>query len=152
VTASTAIADLLRAPLDPDWTVDGLAEQVLGAVASHPSDSDQEFVVALDDGTDPQSRRLLRPLLACLASKSAAEAGTPANLYGGPLAFERPGLHGPVWIHGRSENRPGNVRATLRRSNSPPDWARHPATPVADRTPESRPHAPDTSAVDAVWR
>ena len=71
--------------------------------------------------TDRQSRRLLRPLLACLATKSAAEAGSPVNLYGGHFSFKRPGPNGPVWILGRFENRPGNVRVTLRRSSSPPE-------------------------------
>ena len=81
----------------------------------------QEFVIHADATTDRQSRRLLRPLLACLATKSAAEAGSPPNLYGGHLSFKRPGPKGPVWILGEFENRPGSVRVTLRRSTSPPE-------------------------------
>jgi hypothetical protein len=120
VTASNPITALLRAPLGPDWTVEGLAEQVLGAIAAQRSEEAQEFVLDADASTDRQSRRLLRPLLACLAAKSAAEAGTPANLYGGHFSFQRQGPQGPVWILGHFENRPGSVRLALRRSSSPP--------------------------------
>lgn len=120
VTANNSITDLLGAPLGPDWTVDELAEQVLGTIAAQRSEV-QEFILDLDATTDRQSRRLLRPLLACLATKSAAEAGTPANLYGGHFSFKRPGPQGPVWILGRFENQPGSVRVTLRRSSSPPE-------------------------------
>jgi len=121
VTANNPITDLLGAPLGPGWTVEGLAEQVLGAVAARRSEEGQEFVLDADTATDRQSRRLLRPLLACLATKSAAEAGTPVNLYGGHFSFQRPGPQGPVWILGRFENRPGNVRVMLRRASSPPE-------------------------------
>jgi hypothetical protein len=120
VTADNPITDLLAAPLSPDWTVEGLAEQVLGAIAAHRSEGAQEFVLDADATTDRQSRRVLRPLLACLATKSAAESGTPANLYGGRLSFKRPGPEGPVWILGQFENGPGTVRVALRRSSSPP--------------------------------
>jgi hypothetical protein len=119
VTANNPIAELLRAPLGPDWTVEGLTEQLLSAIAAQGSEDGQEFVLDAAAATDRQSRRLLRPLLACLATKSAAEAGSPADLYGGQFAFKRPGPTGPVWILGRFENRPGCVRATLRRSSSP---------------------------------
>jgi ATP-dependent Zn protease len=54
-------------------------------------------------------------LLACLATKSAAEAGTPPNLYGGQLSFKRIGPDGPVWIFGEFENKPGSVRIAFRR-------------------------------------
>src|SRR5205809_7816661 len=130
VTANNPITDLLGAPLGPDWTVEGLAEQVLGAIAVQRSEEVQEFILDADTTTDRQSRRLLRPLLACLATKSAAEAGTPANLYGGRFSFKRPGPKGPVWIVGQFENRPGSVRVTLRRSSSPPE------------RPEARPGQP----------
>jgi hypothetical protein len=121
VTANNPITDLLSTPLGPDWTVEGLAEQLLGAIAAQRSEEAQEFVFDADATTDRQSRRLLRPLLACLATKSAAEAGTPANLYGGNFSFKRPGPKGPVWILGQFDNRPGSVRLALRRSNSPPE-------------------------------
>jgi hypothetical protein len=121
VTANNPIVDLLGAPLGPDWTVEGLVEQVLGAIVAERSEEAQEFVVDAGTITDGQSRRLLRPLLACLATKSAAETGTPANLYGGQVSFKRPGPEGPVWILGQFENRPGSVRVTLRRSSSPPE-------------------------------
>src|SRR5215831_18553455 len=116
VTANNPIPELLGAPLGPDWTVEALAEQVLSAIAAQHSEATQEFILDAEGTTDRQSRRLLRPLLACLATKSAAEAGTPANLYGGQLSFKRPGPQGPVWILGQFENRPGSVRVTFRRS------------------------------------
>lgn len=124
------ITDLLGTPLCPDWTVEGLTEQVLSAIAVQRSEEGQEFVLDADTTTNRQSRRLLRPLLACLATKSAAEAGTPADLYGGRLAFKRPGSDGPVWIIGQFENRPGAVRVTLRRSTSPPQNSEPRATPL----------------------
>src|SRR5437868_11857658 len=119
VTAKNSITDLLGAPLGPDWTVEGLAEQVLVAIAARRSEEAQEFVLDAAATTDRQTRRVLRPLLACLATKSAAEAGTPPNLYGGHLAFTRPGPEGPVWILGHFENRPGRARVAFRRSASP---------------------------------
>src|SRR5437868_7559835 len=119
VTANNPITDVLGAPLGPDWTVEGLAEGVLGAIAAQGTEEGHEFVLDPGATADHQSRRLLRPLLACLATKSAAEAGTPANLYGGHFSFRRPGPDGPVWILGEFENRPGRVRVTLRRSSLP---------------------------------
>jgi hypothetical protein len=120
VTTNNPIVDLLSAPLGPDWTVEALAEQVLSAIAAQRSDAAQEFVVDAATTTDRQLRRILRPFLACLATKSATEAGKPADLYGGHLSFKRLGGEGPVWILGHFENRPGAVRLTLRRSSSPP--------------------------------
>lgn len=120
VTNNNLIVKVLGAPLGPDWTVEGLAEQVLSAMAVERLDEGEELELNADAGTDRQVRRLLRPVLACLASKSAAEAGTPANLYGGQFSFKRPGVKGPVWIFGQFENQPGSVRITLRRSDSPP--------------------------------
>ncbi len=61
VTANTPLTDLLGAPLGPDWTVEGLAEQVLGFIAAQGSEEAQEFVLDADATTDRQSRRLLRP-------------------------------------------------------------------------------------------
>jgi hypothetical protein len=119
VTANNLLTDLLSAPLGPDWTMEWLAEQVLDAVAVRHSAGGEEFVLDADATTDRQTRRLLRPLLACLATKSAAEAGTPANLYSGQFCFQRPSPQGPVWVLGSFENRPGSVRITLRRSSSP---------------------------------
>ena len=121
VTAGKAITDLLSAPLGPDWTVEGLAEQLLSAIAAQRPDEAEELTFEADATTDRQTSRLLRPLLACLATKSAAEAGTPVNLYGGHVCFKRPGPNGPVWILGEFENRPGSARVTLRRSSSPHD-------------------------------
>ncbi len=111
------ITDILSAPLDPNWTMDGLVERVLNAIAAQPPESEQEF--ALDDTTDRQVCRLIRPLLACLATKSASEAGIPVNLYGGHFSLQRPGPAGPVWVVGDFENQPGSVRVTLRLANRP---------------------------------
>lgn len=117
MTTDTTLADLLSTPLDPGWTVDGLADRVLDAIAAQPAGS--EFVLAVDDTTARQVRRLVRPLLACLATRSAGEAGAPVNLYGGRLSFRRPGPAGPVWVVGDFENQPGSVRVAMRRSGSP---------------------------------
>jgi hypothetical protein len=114
---NTTITDILSAPLDPNWTMDCLADRVLNAIAALPPESEQEF--ALDDTTGRQVRRLIRPLLACLATKSASEAGIPVNLYGGHFSFQRPGPAEPVWVVGDFENQPGSVRVTLRRVNRP---------------------------------
>jgi len=119
-TTGKPITDLLSAPRGSAWTIDQLAEEVLCAVAAQGPGDVQEFVLDADVASDRQSRRVLRPLLACLATKSAAEAGTPPNLYGGRLAFQRPGRKGPVWILGQFENRPGTVRVAFRRASSPP--------------------------------
>jgi hypothetical protein len=120
VTADNPIAALLAAPVGPDWSVEGLAERVLSAVATHSPEEGREFVLDLNTTTDRQSHRLLRPLLACLAVKSAAEAGTSPNLYGGELAFKRADSGGrPVWVLGTFENRPGTVHVALRRAASP---------------------------------
>ncbi|HUR54156.1 MAG TPA: hypothetical protein VMZ71_08495 [Gemmataceae bacterium] len=129
MTANNPISDLLSAPLDPDWTIEGLAEKVLSVVAGDQSAPGREFVFDADATTDRQSRRLLRPLLACLATKSAAESQTTADLYGGQLAFQRPGPNGAVWVLGQFENRPGSVRVSLRRSDSPPAFP-HPTGPA----------------------
>jgi hypothetical protein len=125
VTAENPITDLLAAPLSPDWTIEGLAEQLLGAIASQPKVEAKNLLLDAAATTDRQSQRVLRPLLACLATKSAAEAGTSPNLYEGQLSFKRIGPDGPIWILGEFENKPGSVRVAFRRSSFPP------------RTPES---------------
>jgi hypothetical protein len=119
VTSSNELTKLLSAPIGPDWNVEKLAEQVLEAIAAQPSQEGQEIVLDADALTNRQARRLLRPLIACLATKASAEAGTPVNLYGGHFAFQRPGPQGPVGILGQFENRPGRVRIGLRRRDSP---------------------------------
>lgn len=123
MTDNNLIAEILDAPLGPDWTVEALAERILGTIAARRSDVAEEYVLDAEALTDRQSHRLLRPFLACLAMRSADEAGTPVDLYGGRLSFKRPGSNGPVWILGQFENRPGCVRLTLRCSESPPEWA-----------------------------
>jgi hypothetical protein len=120
VTADNPLTELLAGPLNPDWTVERLAEQLLGAIATRRSE-EMEFVLDADTPIDRQSRRLFRPLLACLATMSAAEAGTTPHLYGGHLCFKRPGPEGPVWILGQFDNRPGAVRIAFRKSGSPPE-------------------------------
>jgi hypothetical protein len=123
VSAEPPLFDLLSAPLSSDWTVEQLAEDVLSATAERGTNADQEFVLDVETAANSQSRRLIRPLLACLATKSAAEAGTCPNLYGGWLSYQRPGHQGPVWILGQFENKPGAARVVFRRSSSAPqDW------------------------------
>jgi hypothetical protein len=119
VTTTNPILDLLAAPLEPDWNVEGLAEQLLNLIAAQRSGDGQEFALDENATTNRQVQRLLRPLLACLATKSAAESGKPVELYGGDLSFKRSGSSGPVWIVGHFENRPGSVRAVLGCSKSP---------------------------------
>ncbi len=109
VSADNLVNNLLSAPLDADWTVEGLAEQILSAIAVQRTPEGQEFVLD-GNAADRQSQRIVRPLLACLAAKSAAEAGTAPNLYEGRLSFRRLGPDGPVWIIGPFENKPGSVR------------------------------------------
>jgi hypothetical protein len=122
VTADNPIAALLAAPVGPDWSIEGLAERVLSAIATHPAEEGHELVLDVNTTTDRQSRRALRPLLACLAVKSAAEAGTSPNLYGGELSFKRADRGGrPVWVLGTFENRPGAVHVAFRRAASPPE-------------------------------
>src|SRR5947209_58758 len=87
VTAENPKTDLLAAPLSSDWTIEGLAEQLLGTIASLPKEDAKNLLLDAAATTDRQSQRVLRPLLACLATKSAAEAGTPSNLYEGQLSF-----------------------------------------------------------------
>jgi len=121
VTAENPITELLAAPIGPDWTIEGLAEQLLRTIASQPKEETKELFLDAAAATDRQSQRVLRPLLACLATKSAAEAGTHPNLYEGQLSFKRMGPEGPVWISGEFENKPGSVRVTFQRSSSPPE-------------------------------
>lgn len=120
VTADNLIHDILAAPLGPDWTVEALAEQMLDGIANQRTDGD-EFALDANSITNRQVLRLIRPLLACLANKSAVETGAPVNLYGGHLSFKRAVSNGLVRIIGQFENRPGNVCVMLRRSCSPLD-------------------------------
>jgi hypothetical protein len=141
VNAGISISDLLAVPLGPDWTIEGLAEQLLDAIAVHRPEvvgEVQEFVLDAGAVTDSQSRRVLRPLLACLATKSAAEAGTPVNLFGGPLCFKRSSPTGPVWITGQFDNRPGAVRVAFRRSDSAPESPKPTSVLSPSGLPEDR--------------
>ena len=119
MNTGNAIADLLAAPLSPKWTIEGLAEQLLCTIAGCRIGESHELILPAGAGAHAQVRRLLRPLLACLATKSAAEAGIAPNLYGGDVSFKRTGSEGPVWVLGQFENRPGMVRICLQRSASP---------------------------------
>ena len=114
MTVANSIIELLTTPPSDDTTIESLAEQLLSAVARCPSP--HEFALDAADATDRQARRLLRPLLACLAIKSAAEAGADADIYGGRLAFTRPGPDGPVLIVGEFDNKLGKTRVSLHRS------------------------------------
>ena len=118
VTADNPIIELLAAPLSPDWTIKGVAEQLLSTIASKSS-GEQVLALTEEALSDHQSRRMIRPLLACLASMSADKSGTSPNIYGGHLSFKREGSEGPVWILGEFENKLGSVRVSLHRSSSP---------------------------------
>jgi hypothetical protein len=102
-----SIADFLDAPLEADWTVDRLAERLLESVARRNDGSVWSLVV--DKSTGSQARRLIRPLLACLASKAGDESGVPVDPFGGTLSFIRSGPNGEVAIDGEFENRPGQI-------------------------------------------
>jgi hypothetical protein len=118
VSAEPVIRDLRAAPLASDWTVDELAERLLSAVAEFRSNDAQEIVFDAAQTADRQTRRLLRPLLACLALKYATEAGATPDVYGGQISFKRQGHDGPVLVAGEFANRPGTVRVVLRRSSA----------------------------------
>jgi hypothetical protein len=120
VNLDNLITRLLSTPIRPDWTVDELAEEVLGAIAGQPTLEGHEIILDASAMNDRQSQRILRPLLACLATKSAAETASSPDLYGGSLCFKRTGPEGPVWIFGQFDNRHGMVRAFLRRSARDP--------------------------------
>mgnify|MGYP000854741164 CR=1 FL=1 len=130
MTTATLIHDLLSAPLAPGWTVEALADTLLRAVASQATGA-PDAVFTVDATTDAQSRRLIRPLLAHLATLSGGESGTPVNLYAGALSIRRSG-GGPVWVVGEFENRPGSVRLALRSSGVPAASPR-PAPPIESR-------------------
>jgi hypothetical protein len=123
VIADNPLTELLAAPLTQDSTIEGLVEKLLSTIAARKTQDTsevQEFVLDIDSLLDRQSRRLLRPFLACLANKFAAESATDVNLYCGAFSFRRTGPEGNIWIFGQFENRPGNVRIAIRRSASSP--------------------------------
>jgi hypothetical protein len=141
VNANSSITDLLAAPLCPDGTIEWLAEQLLDTIAAQqPGNAGevQEYVLDACALTDRQARRLLRPLLACLATKSEAENSTTVNLFGGQLCFKRSGPAGPVWITGQFDNRPGVVRVDLQRSDSVPESHKPTTAPSSSGLPDDR--------------
>lgn len=112
------IAAVLAAPLGPDWTIERLAEDLLDRIAVQPEGDIIEYVLNAENVEDRQSQRLLRPLLACLATMSVHSAGESASdLYGGDLLFERFSPQGSVWIIGQFKNRPGETKIAFRRSS-----------------------------------
>ncbi len=120
MTTANLLTEMLAAPLGPDWTIDRLAEDLLAMVAERDLAESDELVIDSEVITDRQTLRLMRPLIACLDTKSATEAGTLPNLYGGSIAFHRPGPEGPVWISGQFENTPGSGQTRIP-SNAHPD-------------------------------
>ena len=114
---STTIAEVLSGQLEPQGGLVGLAEKMLSAIVCE--EHSQEFDFDADIAADQQAQRLIRPLLACLATLSANENGTCANHFFGPLQFRRPGPNGPIWIVGEFDNRMGSIWIKLRRSTSP---------------------------------
>jgi hypothetical protein len=117
VSTDNKILELLTSPLGDEWTVEGLVDTLLDAIAADQSENVHS--VALDGTMDRQASRLLRPVLACLANKWAADSVSEVNLYVGRFSFKRMGPDGPVWIEGHFENRPGKVFLELRRSSIP---------------------------------
>lgn len=81
------------------------------------------------------SQRLMRPLVACLAQKSAAEGRTAPRLYEGCLILNRQSGGAAVWVVGEFNNTPGKVFVTLRRSESPPPNQQTAASQVAIVSP-----------------
>ena len=75
MTGDNPINELLSAPLRLDWPIDRLAEEVLRAIAVRGSEEAQKLTLDAEATSDRQSRRLLRPLLACLATKSRRICG-----------------------------------------------------------------------------
>ena len=110
---TTPLRELLAAPLQPDWTIDNLAEQMLAIVANEPA---EEQSLTNDELTDQQSQQLIQPLLTCLARIS--ETATSIDSSGGALSFVRKGKSGDVQITGEFENHPGAIRLILRRPKS----------------------------------
>jgi hypothetical protein len=128
MSAHSTISDLLAAPLPSDWTIESIAECLLRTLSDQPSANgagEAEFVFDKHKTVDRQTSRLIRPLLACLAMKSAAENNSPVNLYGGQLHFRRQGLRGPSCIVGEFENRPESTRLSLRRLDTISETCNH---------------------------
>ncbi len=148
MTAENPIAELLAAPLGPDWTIEQLAEQLLDSVVAQPDEEVDGFILDVETIKDRQSQRILRPLLAHLATKSAGESGTTLNLYGGQLSFKRLGPAGPVWIVGQFDNQAGAVRLFLRRYPSDPGAEASTQTPTTLRSGQLGTQATETTARD----
>ncbi len=111
-----AVTELLSTPLSPSWTIEGLAESLLDLFSHYET----EISFDAQSLTDRQSQRVIRPLLAHLAVRSATEANTTPNLYEGTLTFQRTTNEGIFWITGEFENKQGSACFTLRRSNTAP--------------------------------
>jgi len=90
------LADLLAQarPLDER------AEDLLARAAAAPG----AWAAGVGDFADQPARIAFRALLACLARKSAQEAGTDPDPYGGALAFVREAAGGLVRLAGTFEN------------------------------------------------
>jgi hypothetical protein len=118
MNAASPVLELLADPhAAAARSLDELAETLLRRAAEPRA----EVSVALADLPDPHARSLFRSLLACLARKSAQEAGTALDPYGGTLAFVRDTPDGPVRIDGTFDNRAGTARLTLPPPRPHPD-------------------------------
>jgi hypothetical protein len=80
--------------------LDDRAEDLLARAATAPAG----WNTASTDLADPHAQREFRRLLACLARKSAQEAGTDPDPYGGTLAFVRQTPTGLARLTGTFEN------------------------------------------------
>src|SRR6266481_5183939 len=96
MTSQNPIAKLLAAPLPPDWSVERLADQLLQVIAKRFESKRRRSPISINinDLEDRQSKRLLRPLLAYLATRAAKKGDQPANVFGGVLLLERKGPKG----------------------------------------------------------
>lgn len=97
--SAAQLADLLV----PERARDERAEDLLACVAAAPG----TWSAGTADIADPNAQREFRALLVYLARKSAQEAGTDPDPYGGPLAFVRQAPAGLVRLVGTFENTTG---------------------------------------------
>jgi hypothetical protein len=131
VTSSHLLIELLGAPLGPGG-IQGLAQKVLSTIYENKA-AEQEFILDASGATNPRARKLIRPLIACLAKMSAEQAGVPVSLYGGHISFKRNGPEGWFDILGDFENTHARARATFRADPAPK------SEPIASRLETNSP-------------
>lgn len=123
---TATLHELLADPAALTRPLDTLAEQLLARLAAELKPLPPTTRDALPS---PQARARFRPLLACLARKSAQENGTAFDPHGGTLTFVRPGLRGPVRITGTFDNHSDAVRLVFHAPEPLPDHTHAPPPP-----------------------